>query len=120
MSETFCKKNPFKRQQMMSRGSNNSQLVTEVKRPSRSKVNKKLLLAFVLLICIYFGAAIAFRAYRMNPKNKYYGFYLLSATPTVSTSEEETDRISHAMTRQPTVLERIFDPAEFIFRLIGV
>ena len=95
---------------------NDSQCVTDVARPPRSKVAKKAFLAFVLLTFIYIAGAISFRAYRMNPKNEYYGFYLPSATPTMSTTEEETNRITHAMTREPTLLEKIFLPAEFVFR----
>ena len=89
--------------------------------PKPKARNKKIyLMALVLITIIYFGAALAFRAYRMDPSNQYYGFYLPSATPTHSTSVEESDKIIHALTREPTFLERMFYPAEFILTAIGI
>jgi hypothetical protein len=83
--------------------------------------NKKIYLtALVLITIIYFGAALAFRAYRMDPNNSYYGFYLPSATPTFSTTAEESNRITHALTREPTLLELIFRPAEAVLISIGI
>ena len=84
-------------------------------RPSVKKIY-----IFVAVIVIYFGAALALREYRMNPSSQYYGNYLPSSTPAKSTSEEETERMINALTRKPTFLEKLFEPAEFIFNLIGI
>ncbi len=80
----------------------------------------KKIYIFVAVIVIYFWAALAFREYRLNPFNQYYGNYLPSYTPTKSTSEEETERMINALTRKPTFCERLFEPAEFVFNLIGI
>jgi hypothetical protein len=81
---------------------------------------RKICLLVCVTILIYLGTGLAFREYRMNPSNGYYGFYLPSSTPTKSGSEEETKRIIDALTRRPTLMERVFEPAEFIFNLIGI
>jgi len=80
----------------------------------------KLLIAALIVVVAYLGAGMVFREYRMNPKNKYYGTYLPSSTPTVSHSEEETEKIMDAMFRNPNLMERIFSPAEWVFRIVGI
>jgi hypothetical protein len=94
---------------------------SQAQHTSKLKARKKkiYLMAIVLITIIYFGAALAFRAYRMDPRNQYYGFYLPSATPTHSTTVEESDKIIHALTREPKFLERMFYPAEFVLTSIG-
>ena len=89
--------------------------------PKPKARNKKIyLMALVLITIIYFGAALSFRAYRMDRSNQYYGFYLPGSTPTFSTTVEESDRITHALTREPTLLELIFRPAEVVLISIGI
>ena len=97
---------------------NRSQVEYTPKSKARSK--KIYLMALVLITIIYFGAALAFRAYRMDPSNQYYGFYLPGATPTFSTTVEESDRITYALSRSPTLLELIFRPAEVVLISIGI
>lgn len=80
----------------------------------------KLLITALGVVVAYLGAGMVFREYRMNPKNKYYGTYLPSSTPTVSHSEEETKKIMDAMFREQNLMERIFTPAECVFRILEI
>lgn len=79
---------------------------------------KKISYIVLGIATFYFGLAIVFREYRMNPNNRYYGSYLPSATPLISTSEEESKKINEALFGKPNLLERIFTPAEAVFRWI--
>jgi len=83
---------------------------------------RKGLVAVSLLIVAYLGAGVAFREYRMDPKNEYHSTYLPSAGPSdtiVSSAEEAVEKLTGDIFRKPTLMERIFTPAESIFRFIG-
>ena len=58
----------------------------------------------------------------MDPKNRYQGTYLPGApSPTVPicNSIEEAQNALLTPFKKPTVLERVFAPAEAVFRVIG-
>jgi len=76
----------------------------------------------VLVFVIYLGSGMAFRAYRMNPENEYPSVYLPSAAQTTITADSEEEAVEHLtdLFREPTLLERIFIPAEWFFRLTGI
>ena len=83
---------------------------------------RKVLVVFSLLIVAYLGAGVAFREYRMDPKNEYHSRYLPSAGTSdfiASSPEEAMEKLTRNMFREPSLMERIFTPAESIFRFIG-
>jgi hypothetical protein len=83
---------------------------------------RKLLIAILLIVIVYLGAGIAFREYRMNPQNEYYSTHLPSAarpTSISSTPEEAMEELGGYLFREPNLIERIFTPAERLFRLTG-
>lgn len=83
---------------------------------------RKFLTALVLLVIVYFAAGVAFREYRMDPKNEYYSIHLPSAarpTQIYSNPEEAVEALHADLFREPNPMERIFKPAEWFSRLIG-
>lgn len=83
---------------------------------------RKFLTATLLIVITYLGAGIAFREYRMNPENEYYSTHLPSAprpTSIASTPEEAIEQLTGDLFREPNLIERIFIPAERLFRLTG-
>jgi hypothetical protein len=80
---------------------------------------KKIVALILTIGALYFGGAFAFRMYRMDPENEYYGSHLPSAMPLTSNNEEEFMKVVEGLTREPSFLERLFGPAEAIFRWSG-
>lgn len=87
--------------------------------PLRKKWICKLAIAAIVVFS-YFGSAIAFRLWRMDPKNKYYGYYLPGASPIVSHTKEQSQKIDQAMCGEPTIIERIYLPAEIVLSFLGL
>jgi hypothetical protein len=83
---------------------------------------RKFLIGMLLIVIVYLGAGVAFREYRMNPENEYYSIHLPSAVrpPSIaSTPEEAMEQLTGDLFREPNLIERIFMPAEWVFRLTG-
>jgi hypothetical protein len=83
---------------------------------------RKFLVGMLLIIIVYLAAGVAFREFRMNPENKYYSIHLPSAVrpPSfASTPEEAFEQLTGDLFREPNLIERIFMPAEWFFRLTG-
>ena len=106
----------------------NSSGIPEIQSPAQAvttrypKRVKKTLFVICFLVIAYLGSAVVFREYRMDPKNKYQGTYLPGApnpTEPISYSIEEAQNVLLAPFKKPTVLERVFAPAEAVFRVIG-
>jgi hypothetical protein len=83
------------------------------------KNNTKFIFIIIILVVSYFGGALVFREYRIDPSNEYYSNYLPGAPPIVARTDEQIRKRREARTRKPTLLEKFFWPAETVFHWIS-
>jgi hypothetical protein len=84
----------------------------------KKHITKVMFIAIIIGIS-YFGGALVFREYRINPSNEYYGNFLPGAPQVVARTDEQIRKRREARTRKPTLLEKFFWPAETVLHRIS-
>ena len=81
----------------------------------------KIYIKILIVICgSYLLAGLVLREMGMTKSSKLNKYYDDSSKSLVSESAEETEEIINVLTEEPSIVEIIFDPADRLFKLIGL